>query len=139
MEKEYYVFFTGGMTVGTEEWYNDILPENFATSYEEIVNEGKMMLASDAQIEFYKKHQDYDLYHLFYMLTLTEEEQQAKKEEENAQIKRKREINYKNNADPLYMAYVKNSALGNTEKANDYYNQWLNAVQKIKEENPYSL
>ena len=78
MEKEYYVFFTGGMTVGTEEWYNDILPENFATSYEEIANEGKMMPASDAQIEFYRKHQDYDLYHLFYMLTLTEEERIAR-------------------------------------------------------------
>ena len=41
MENEqYYVFFAGGMTIGTKEWYESILPENIATSYDDIL-EGK--------------------------------------------------------------------------------------------------
>lgn len=65
MENEqYYVFFAGGMTIGTKEWYESILPENIAASYDDIL-EGKMMPASLEQIEFYNSHKDYDLYHLF--------------------------------------------------------------------------
>lgn len=137
MENEqYYVFFAGGMTIGTKEWYESILPENIATSYDDIL-EGKMMPASLEQIEFYNSHKDYDLYHLFYMLPLTEEEVEDEKINKNIEIEKNREKDYKRIADPLYMGYVKNTALGNDEKATEYYNKWLEAIQTIKEENPY--
>lgn len=136
--EEYYVFFVGGMTIGTKEWYESILPENIATSYEEIL-EGKMMPASLEQIEFYNAHkdEDYDLYHLFYMLPLTDEEISEKIVQKNAEIENNRKKDYSRIADPLYMGYVKNMALGNDEKATEYYNQWLEAISSIKEQNPY--
>ena len=67
MEETLYVFHSGGILEGTKEWYDEILPENIATSYLDIVN-GKHMLANSEQILFYKEHPDYDLYHLYYMI-----------------------------------------------------------------------
>lgn len=135
-ETEYYVFFIGGMVIGTKEWFDSITPENVATNYNEIL-EGKMFPASLEQIAFYNAHQDYDLYHLFYMLPLTEEEMAENIAKKNIEIEEKRRKDYADIADPLYMGYVKNEALGNTEKATEYYNKWLEAVASIKESNPY--
>ena len=71
------------------------------------------------------------------MIEYTDEDKENAKQAENEEIRLRRKNDYKNTVDPLYMAYVKNQALGNTEKATSYYNQWLEAVQQIKEENPY--
>lgn len=136
MEENLYVFHSGGIVEGTKEWYDSILPENIATSYLDIVN-GKHMIANSEQIAFYKDHPDYDLYHLYYMLPLTEEEQIEKKNTENERIKETRESAYKAESDSLYMSFVKYSALGQDDKATKAYNQWLNKVKQIEEENPY--
>lgn len=131
-----YVFDSSGMLEGTKEWFDIILPENFTTDYEEIFD-GKYYIPSNEQLEFYKSHKDYDLYHLFYMIEYSEEELLQEKQLKNKEVESKRETEYKNSADPLYMGYVKNMALGNDEKATEYYNKWLEAIQTIKEENPY--
>ena len=135
MEKVY-VFYRGGIVEGTEKWYSEILPENIATSYLDIVN-GKHIIANSEQIAFYKEHPDYDLYHLYYMIPLTEEEQIEKKNIENERIKETRENAYKSEADSLYMSFVKYSALGQDDKAKEAYDQWLAKVKQIEEENPY--
>ena len=136
MEEILYVFHSGGIVEGTKEWYDSILPKNIATSYLDIVN-GKHMIANSEQIAFYKDHPDYDLYHLYYMLPLTEEEQIEKKNIENERIKETRESAYKSESDSLYMSFVKYSALGQDDKAAKAYNQWLDKVKQIEEENPY--
>lgn len=135
MEKVY-VFYRGGIVEGTEKWYSEILPENIATSYLDIVN-GKHIIANSEQIAFYKEHPDYDLYHLYYMIPLTEEEQIEKKNIENERIKETRENAYKLESDSLYMSFVKYSALGQDDKAKEAYDQWLAKVKQIEEENPY--
>lgn len=135
MEKVY-VFYRGGIVEGTEKWYSEILPENIATSYLDIVN-GKHIIANSEQIAFYKEHPDYDLYHLYYMIPLTEEEQIEKKNIENERIKNTRETLYKSESDSLYMSFVKYSALGQDDKAKEAYDQWLAKVKQIEEENPY--
>lgn len=135
MEKVY-VFYRGGIVEGTEKWYSEILPENIATSYLDIVN-GKHIIANSEQIAFYKEHPDYDLYHLYYMLPLTEEELIEKKNIENERIKETRENAYKLESDSLYMSFVKYSALGQDDKAKEAYDQWLAKVKQIEEENPY--
>ena len=135
MEKVY-VFYRGGIVEGTEKWYSEILPENIATSYLDIVN-GKHIIANSEQIAFYKEHPDYDLYHLYYMIPLTEEEQIEKKNIENERIKNTRETLYKSESDSLYMSFVKYSALGQDVKAKEAYDQWLAKVKQIEEENPY--
>lgn len=135
MEKVY-VFYRGGIVEGTEKWYSEILPENIATSYLDIVN-GKHIIANSEQIAFYKEHPDYDLYHLYYMIPLTEEEQIEKKNIENERIKETRESAYKSESDSLYMSFVKYSALGQDDKAKEAYDQWLAKVKQIEEENPY--
>lgn len=135
MEKVY-VFYRGGIVEGTEKWYSEILPENIATSYLDIVN-GKHIIANSEQIAFYKEHPDYDLYHLYYMIPLTEEEQIEKKNIENERIKEIRESAYKSESDSLYMSFVKYSALGQDDKAKEAYDQWLAKVKQIEEENPY--
>ena len=121
MEKVY-VFYRGGIVEGTEKWYSEILPENIATSYLDIVN-GKHIIANSEQIAFYKEHPDYDLYHLYYMIPLTEEEQIEKKNIENERIKNTRETLYKSESDSLYMSFVKYSALGQDDKAKEAYDQ----------------
>ena len=135
MEKVY-VFYRGGIVEGTEKWYSEILPENIATSYLDIVN-GKHIIANSEQIAFYKEHPDYDLYHLYYMIPLTEEEQIEKKNIENERIKETRENAYKSESDSLYMSFIKYSALGQDDKAKEAYDQWLAKVKQIEEENPY--
>ena len=135
MEKVY-VFYRGGIVEGTEKWYSEILPENIATSYLDIVN-GKHIIANSEQIAFYKEHPDYDLYHLYYMIPLTEEEQIEKKNIENERIKNTRETLYKSESDSLYMSFVKYSALGQDDKAKEAYDQWLDKVKQREEENPY--
>lgn len=135
MEKVY-VFYRGGIVEGTEKWYSEILPENIATSYLDIVN-GKHIIANSEQIAFYKEHPDYDLYHLYYMIPLTEEEQIEKKSIENERIKEIRESAYKAESDSIYMSFIKYSALGQDDKAKEAYDQWLAKVKQIEEENPY--
>ena len=135
MEKVY-VFYRGGIVEGTEKWYSEILPENIATSYLDIVND-KHIIANSEQIAFYKEHPDYDLYHLYYMIPLTEEEQIEKKNIENERIKNTRETLYKSESDSIYMSFIKYSALGQDDKAKEAYDQWLAKVKQIEEENPY--
>lgn len=135
MEKVY-VFYRGGIVEGTEKWYSEILPENIATSYLDIVN-GKHIIANSEQIAFYKEHPNYDLYHLYYMIPLTEEEQIEKKSIENERIKEIRESAYKAESDSIYMSFIKYSALGQDDKAKEAYDQWLAKVKQIEEENPY--
>ena len=136
MEETLYVFHSGGILEGTKEWYDEILPENIATSYLDIVN-GKHILANSEQILFYKEHPDYDLYHLYYMIPLTEEELIEKKNIENERIKNIREALYKAESDSIYMSFIKYSALGQDDKAKEAYDQWLAKVKQIEEENPY--
>lgn len=136
MENKVYVFDARGIVECTQDWYNSILPENLTTSYEELLL-GKHMLASEDQIEFYKTHEDADLYHLFYMLEYTDEEKAKIREDKNTEISKTREILYKRDSDPLYMSFVKYSAQGLEEKAKEAFSQWMTKVKEIENNNPY--
>ena len=46
---------------------------------------------------------------------------------------------YNTSTDRLYMAYVKYREFGEEEKAAAAYQEWREAVEKIKQDNPYSL
>lgn len=128
-----------GVTITDEsdQWYQWLIKiNNLGSSYEDII-EGKDIVMTNDQIAFWKTHKEYDPYHLYYMLELTLEEIAEKNKLVNEQIQETRERKYISNADPLYMGYVKNLALGNEEKAKKYYDDWLLAIQQVKDENPY--
>lgn len=128
-----------GVTITDEsdQWYQWIVKiDNIGISYEDLIA-GKDLVMTDEQINFWKSHKEYDPYHLYYMLELTPEEIAEKNKETNQQIQKVREREYVSTADPLYMGYVKNLALGNEEKAKKYYDDWLLAIQQVKDENPY--
>lgn len=133
-----YVFSKDGVMEVSEYWEANTDASLFTQDFEELEN-GKYLYLTEEQIEFYESHRFYDLYHLFYMLPLNEEEQRLEDEKMNKEIEIIRGEEYKEIADPLYMGYVKNQALGNNEKAEDYYNKWLEAIREIKEQHPYII
>lgn len=57
----------------------------------------------------------------------------------NEEIRKRRENLYNTSTDRLYMAYVKYREFGEEEKAAAAYQEWREAVEKIKQDNPYSL
>lgn len=125
------------ITDETDSWYQWILKiDNIGSSYEDLIA-GKDLVMTDEQIAFWDSHKEYDPYHLFYMLELTPEEIAEEIQIKNKEIQKIRESEYRSVADPLYMGYVKNMALGDEEKAKKYYDEWLLAIQQVKEENPY--
>ena len=90
------------------------------------------MHPSSEQIEFNLANPNLDLYNAFYMIpkdtTIVNEE-----------IRKRRENLYNTSTDRLYMAYVKYREFGEEEKAAAAYQEWREAVEKIKQDNPYSL
>ena len=79
MEKEIKVFNAFGIIVAEESWYNQLKEDVKANNFDDILN-GKYMLATEEQIEFFNNHPDYDVYHLFYMKEYTEEDIRKEKE-----------------------------------------------------------
>ena len=136
MEKEIKVFNAFGIIVAEESWYNQLKEDVKANNFDDILN-GKYMLATEEQIEFFNNHPDYDVYHLFYMKAYTEEDIRKEKELKNNSIKETRERLYKAESDSIYMSFIKYSALGRDDKAKEAYDQWLAKVKQIEEENPY--
>lgn len=136
MEKEIKVFNAFGIIVAEESWYNQLKEDVKANNFDDILN-GKYMLATEEQIEFFNNHHDYDVYHLFYMKEYTEEDIRKEKELKNNSIKETRERLYKAESDSIYMSFIKYSALGQDDKAKEAYDQWLAKVKQIEEENPY--
>lgn len=55
----------------------------------------------------------------------------------NEQIEMDRSIQYRQQSDPLFMAYQKYLALGDTEKAEVKKAEWIAMVKDIAEKNPY--
>ena len=136
MEKEIKVFNAFGIIVAEESWYNQLKEDVKANNFDDILN-GKYMLATEEQIEFFNNHPDYDVYHLFYMKEYTEEDIRKEKELKNNSIKETRERLYKAESDSIYMSFIKYSALGRDDKAKEAYDQWLAKVKQIEEENTY--
>lgn len=132
------LFYKSGVMYADESWIAEQDPETFTDNFEELEN-GKYIFLTEEQEEFYHNHLDFDVYHLYYMLPLNEEEQRLEDIKENETIENNRGRLYRDMADPLYMGYVKNVALGNTDKATEYYNRWLEVVNQIKEQNPYNI
>lgn len=131
-----YILDLNGVTIYTDEQFESIPTEAFTTSLSEI-KEGMSFVMTPEHISFYLSHSDYDLDHLFNMTEYSTQELENKRNATNEKIELIRKGKYEEVADPLYMGYVKNMALGNDEKATEYYNQWLEAISSIKEQNPY--
>lgn len=131
-----YLLDFSGVTKVTEEFFNSIPKHAFTSDLEEFKS-GKTVIMSEEQIEFYNNHKNYDPIHLFTTSEYTDQEIENNVRIKNNEIESSRQTQYKMLSDPLYMGYVKNMALGNDEKATEYYNKWLEAIQTIKEENPY--
>lgn len=133
-----YTLDKNGIVTHTDEEFNSIPECAFSTNFEDIEN-GYTCVMSEDQINFYLNHQDYDWKHIFTMTEYSDQEVQANKTKANSEVESIRQGEYKKMADPLYMGYVKNLALGDEEKATEYYNKWLEAVSIIKEQNPYII
>ena len=84
------------------------------------------------QIEFNLANPNLDLYNAFYMIP-------RDTAVVNEEIRKRRENLYNTSTDRLYMAYVKYREFGEEEKAAAAYQEWREAVEKIKQDNPYSL
>lgn len=90
------------------------------------------MHPSSEQIEFNLANPNLDLYNAFYMIP-------KDTAVVNEEIRKHRENLYNTSTDRLYMAYVKYREFGEEEKAAAAYQEWREAVEKIKQDNPYSL
>lgn len=131
-----YLLDFNGVSEVTDEFYASI-PSSAFTDNLDGLKEGKTLVMSDDQIKFYNLHKDHDYIHIFNMTEYSESEIAEIKNKENSIIEDIRQIKYKKYADPLYMGYVKNMALGQDEKASEYYKRWIEAIDNIKKENPY--
>lgn len=106
---------------------------------------GRWIPMSDAQIAFADEHPIASAKEIFDMkLTVIETEEptvieteEPTVEQQNAIIRKDREIAYRRESDSLYMAYVKYSELGELEKANAAKSEWLAKVQEIDIRFPY--
>ena len=105
---------------------------------------GHWIPMSDAQIAFADEYPTASVKEIFDMkLTVIEIAEQTVEieeptvEQQNAIIRKDREIAYRRESDTLYMAYVKYSELGELEKANAAKTEWLAKVQEIDIRFPY--
>ena len=92
---------------------------------------------SDAQIAFADEHPTASAKEIFDMKLTVIETKEPTVEQQNAAIKREREMTYRRESDSLYMAFAKYSELGELEKANAAKSEWLAKVQEIDIRFPY--
>ena len=92
---------------------------------------------SDAQIAFADEHPSASAKEIFDMKLTVIETVELTKDEQNASIRREREMAYRRESDSLYMAFAKYLELGETEKAATAKANWLQKVQEIDMRLPY--
>nr|DAI43348.1 MAG TPA: hypothetical protein [Caudoviricetes sp.] len=131
MEEKIYLLCSSGMIEAPEDWYKGLKESEFVDSYEGLLQGGYMHPSSE-QIEFNLANPNLDLYNAFYMIP-------KDTAVVNEEIRKHRENLYNTSTDRLYMAYVKYREFGEEEKAAAAYQEWREAVEKIKQDNPYSL
>ena len=98
---------------------------------------GRWIPMSDAQIAFADEHPTASAKEIFDMKLNAIETEEPTVEQQNAIIRKDREIAYRRESDTLYMAYVKYTELGELEKANAAKSEWLAKVQEIDIRFPY--
>lgn len=98
---------------------------------------GQWIPMSDAQIAFADEHPTASAKEIFDMKLTVIETEEPTVEQQNAAIRREREMAYRRESDSLYMAFVKYSELGELEKANAAKTEWLAKVQEIDIRFPY--
>ena len=86
---------------------------------------------SEAQVKFADEHPTATAREIFDMKMNIIEPYQPTQEEQNASIRREREMAYRRESDSLYMAFVKYTELGELEKANTAKSEWLEKVREI--------
>ena len=92
---------------------------------------------SDAQIAFADEHPTASAKEIFDMKLTVIETVELTKDEQNASIRREREMAYRRESDSLYMAFAKYSEFGETEKAATAKAAWLAKIQEIDMRLPY--
>lgn len=132
IEDKIYLFCAGGFIEAPQDWYNELRDDQFTTDYDEVKNNGLYMIPSQEQIDFNIAHPNLELYNAFYMIP-------KDTEDVNEEIRKQREALYLSTTDRLYMSYVKYKEFGETEKAEQAYREWKNAVLNVEETNPYLL
>ena len=98
---------------------------------------GHWIPMSDAQIAFADEHPIASAKEIFDMKLTVIEIEEPTVEEQNAIIRKDREMAYRRESDSLYMAFAKYSELGETEKAATAKANWLQKVQEIDMRLPY--
>ena len=98
---------------------------------------GRWIPMSDSQIAFADEHPTASAKEIFDMKLTVIETKEPTVEQQNAAIKREREMAYRRESDSLYMAFAKYSELGELEKANAAKSEWLAKVQEIDIRFPY--
>lgn len=94
---------------------------------------------SEAQVKFADEHPTASAKEIFDMKLTVIETKEPTVEQQNAAIKREREMAYRRESDSLYMAFVKYTELGELEKANAAKSKWLAKVQEIDIRFPYII
>lgn len=131
-EDKIYLFCAGGFIEAPQDWYYELRDDQFTTDYDKVKNDGLYMFPSQEQIDFNIAHPNLELYNAFYMIP-------KDTEDVNEEIRKQREALYLSTTDRLYMSYVKYKEFGETEKAEQAYQEWKNAVLNVEETNPYLL
>lgn len=98
---------------------------------------GHWIPMSDTQIAFADEHPTASAKEIFDMKLTVIKTAEPTVEEQNAAIRREREMAYRRESDTLYMAFAKYSELGETEKAATAKANWLQKVQEIDMRLPY--
>lgn len=92
---------------------------------------------SEAQCTFSANNPTASAKEIFDMQLVVVEEPELTVEEQNEAIRRQREASYRRESDSLYMAYMKYSEMGETEKAAAAKAAWLAKIQEIDMRLPY--
>ena len=98
---------------------------------------GHWIPMSDAQIAFADEHPIASAKEIFDMKLTVIEIEEPTVEEQNAIIRKDREMAYRRESDSLYMAFAKYLELGETEKAATAKAAWLAKIQEIDMRLPY--
>lgn len=109
------------------------LEDQIVSSFDELVDDSKMLLLNEEQSAFYLKYADYVVDDPFAVYNMHAPDTTLI----NDRIKKERENKYIAKTDRLYMAYIKYKEFGEDEAAAKAYNEWKQAVLEIEEANPY--
>lgn len=134
MENEVYLINQDNVIVVDEKMAVSLNAIDSISDFSQFEREDIFVRMTEPQILFYKLHNKENL-NAEQIYTMTPPVIEDRREI----IRKRRETFYRNESDPLYIAYIKYNTLGEAEKASNKFQEWINKVQEIKDNNPYPI